>query len=188
MSRPIIQRLRKKELSIVSVHTMSSLKPEFVPVFQPRNEKVTESYRISYDIALAGKAHPIAKRLIKVLSSRHCRMPTGWKISKIQGRATSCVTMTRRIKDLATDMMTEFISCLWTCAFALQMSRFTDVAQPVSTPATPPRIFFYVNAQQWTQVCKGWITLLTLMVHPRTTSFPFARLVQKQWQRKLLAS
>lgn len=97
-------------------------------------------------------------------------MPTGWKVSKIQGRSTSCVTMTRRIKDLTTNTKTEFLSCLQNRAFALQMSRFTDTAQPVSAPTTPQRIFFYVNAQQWTQVVINmqgveWLLWLSRFIH-----------------------
>lgn len=118
-------------------------------------------------------------------------MPTGWKVSKIQGSAISYVTVTHQIKDLAANMKTELIFYLQNLTFTLQMSTFIDMAELVlSAPTTLQKTFLYKCSAADTsghKYTKGWIIFLTLIVYAGTTSFPFALSVQQGWQRKLLA-
>lgn len=101
-------------------------------------------------------------------------MPTGWKLSKIQESATSCVTVTYQIKDLAADMKTELIS-LQNYTFALRMSRFTDMAQLASATATLQRVFLLWECSATNtssdKYAEGWITFLTPLVFLKQLCF-----------------
>lgn len=125
--RPIVQSLKKKELNILTVHTLSSYKAKIRSGFSTWNWKGTEaSYRMSYHVAAsAGKLHPGSRGQWGL--EQPTLLNAHWtEVSKIQVSVISCVTTTCRTKDLVAKMKTELIFCLQTLT----------VAQLVSAPAT----------------------------------------------------
>lgn len=127
------------------------------------NERVTmASYKVSYRIALAGKAHTISETLIKpcikdvvqcMFDEKSCQ-----QIDKI---SFSNNTVSRRIHDMAEDIEQELILRLQLCdEYSLQLDETTDVAN-LSVLLVFVRYYYNGSIEEDMLLCKSLETNTT---------------------------